>query len=526
MHLRYLPTSLLLLLGILPAAAQPNFSEHISPIIYQHCTSCHRPGEVGPMPFTSYAEVSAWGPMIAYVTQIRYMPPWQPDPSYSHFVGENTLAEQEISLIRDWVQAGSPQGNPALEAPLPEFATGSQLGTPDLVVSFAQSYTHPGNNADEYRVFVLPTGTTQDHDLAAVEFRPGNKRIVHHALIAWDTTGQAQALDDADPVYGYESFGGFGVENASRNQYQGYVPGQISRRFLDGMGQQLYAGADLLVQMHYAPTAVNEADSSSINLFFADAPVQRYIQNYIMLPLPGVLTNGPFLIPPGQVRSFHGQITVPADVSLVAISPHMHLLGQSWEVYAVPPAGDTIPLIRIPQWDFNWQGTYQFDRLIKIPAGSVIHATAAYDNTVNNPLNPNSPPQWVSWGERTQDEMYYLPITFVEYWPGDEFVMLTNNDDPAGLVRPETRLYPVYPNPASTVLKAGFSLSEPGQVSLRLYDLQGRELMRADPQRHFPVGHHLETLNAAALPEGLYLLQLSVDGRAAGMQKVLVSGRP
>ncbi|MEM1124480.1 MAG: cytochrome c, partial [Bacteroidota bacterium] len=151
--------------------AQVTFSEHIAPIIYENCTSCHRPGEIAPFSLTNYEEVANWSNMIRYVTEIKYMPPWKPDRSYSRFVGESGLTDEEIELIAEWVESGSPQGNPSLEPPIPSFPSGSQLGTPDLVLKMDEVYFIEGNNTDDYRVFVLPTGLTEDKEIAAIEFR-------------------------------------------------------------------------------------------------------------------------------------------------------------------------------------------------------------------------------------------------------------------------------------------------------------------------------------------------------------------
>jgi len=160
------------------AKAQVTYSKDIAPIIYNNCTSCHRPGEIGPMPLTNFEEVSSWSGMIEYVTAIKYMPPWKPNKEYSNFVGERGLTDSEIELIADWVAAGSPQGDPALEPPLPDFPDGSQLGTPDLILEMEEEYFIEGNNQDDYRVFVIPTGLTEDKEIAAVEFRPGNTNIL------------------------------------------------------------------------------------------------------------------------------------------------------------------------------------------------------------------------------------------------------------------------------------------------------------------------------------------------------------
>ncbi|NBU73539.1 MAG: hypothetical protein EBS53_19205, partial [Bacteroidetes bacterium] len=177
----------------LPGQAQVTWSGQVASIIYTHCTPCHRPGEIGPMPFTSYQEASAYASMIAFTTQARSMPPWQANPNYNHLLGERVLSTQEIQTIADWVQQGALRGNPAQEPALPQFPTGSQLGLPDTVISMAQSYVHQGNNQDMYRVFVLPTNLGQAKKIKAIEFRPGNSRIVHHAILATDVTGQGRS---------------------------------------------------------------------------------------------------------------------------------------------------------------------------------------------------------------------------------------------------------------------------------------------------------------------------------------------
>ena len=499
--------------SMLGIAQEVNYSEHIAPIIYEHCTNCHRTGEIGPMPFTNYEEVSAWGGMIEYVTDIRYMPPWKADPSYSNFLGETYLKNEEIQLIKDWVAAGMPQGDPALEPDVPVFPLGSQVGEPDVILSFAQAFEHYGGNEDQYRVFVLPTGFTEDKEIATVELRPGNTKIVHHALFSYDLTGEAQQLDAEDPGYGYDGFGGFGVQGTFTRQLPGYVPGQKPRLYPEGTGQMIPAGADLLVQMHYAPVPFPEIDSSTINIFFKEEPVQRYVQNHIMLPFFGTLENGPFIMPPNEVKTFHGIWEVEEDISLISIAPHMHLLGQSWEVFAVSPIGDTTNLIRINEWDFNWQGGFHFDRFIVLAAGTQVHAFATYDNTENNPFNPSSPPQMVSWGEKTTDEMYYLPFAYVPYMEGDEDVVfeddvISSTASEVFLVHAEDKLYPVFPNPSSHQIIAGFSLQTGAKIDLEIRDMQGKIVKTIAKQAFYLPGQHKIEINLPELSNGIYVLSL------------------
>jgi hypothetical protein len=517
-----------LLLGYRGWAQTPTWSEHIAPIVYKHCTSCHRPGEIAPFPLTNYQEAAAWGNMMKYVTEIRYMPPWKADPDYGvDYLKENYLTESQISDIRAWVDGGMPEGDPALAPPLPFFPSGSQVGTPDLVLSFAQTHVHPGNGIDEYRYFVLPTGLTQPRNLVALEMRPGNKSIVHHALLWADSTGAAAALDAQTPEYGYLGGQAGGMANvlAMGTQLPGYVPGVQPHLYSHGIAQRIPANSDLVVQVHYAPTATDEPDSSTFNLFFTDQPVNRYVQSKIMVPFFGTLLNGPFIIPANQTRAFHGVWQVPQTISMLGIAPHMHLLGTHWEVFAVKPSGDTVNLIRINEWDFNWQGGFYFKNLIRLPQGTRIHAIAGYDNTVNNPFNPNNPPQNVSWGEGTSDEMYYLPLLYVPYSPGDENLdleeVLTQTED-SGLHFIKTRLYPVAPNPIQQAdVKIGFTLERGMPVQLEIFDIMGRSV--ASPLKTaqaFP-GEHVISWNTAGLQNGVYLITLNAGGEKQ-TQKVLI----
>jgi hypothetical protein len=503
----------LLLLRVPVNAQALTFSQHIAPIIYNNCTNCHRAGEIGPFPLTNYNEVAQWASMLKYVTSIKYMPPWKADPDYQKYQKERFLTDLQIQQIAAWVDSGALQGDPNLEPPLPVFPTGSQVGIPDKVVSFSQSYTHKGTGVDEYRYFVLPTGLTQDMDLIAAEVRPGNTKVLHHVLMWQDTTGDAAAEDAATPEYGYE--GGSGMSASLLNgQLPGYVPGQRPVVLNNGMAQELKANADLRLQVHYAPTSSDETDSTSINLFFAKTPATRYVQTKILVPLPGVLVNGPFIIQANKVKEFHGTWTVPEDASFLSIAPHCHKLGKHWKVYAIKPNGDTVPLINIKDWDFNWQGSFAFKNLIHLPQNSVIHAFAEYDNTINNPLNPNNPPQNISWGENTSDEMYYLPMSYITYQQGDENLILEAT--PTGISNPQfysikNQLYPVAPNPATDKLSIGFTLAESGKVYLRIYNNSGQQVATVLNEIYHMPGLHTVNFFATELSSGIYNVVMDVN---------------
>ncbi len=497
--------------------AQPTFAKDISPIIYNNCTSCHRSGEIGPFPLTNYEEVQGKSNLIKYVTEIRYMPPWKADPEYSHLMGSTALSEDEINLIGEWVDAGAPLGDPIEEAPIPEFPDGSLLGDPDLVLEFEEEHLHPGNNRDEYRYFVLPTGLTEDKILKAIELRPGNNKIVHHCLFFEDTRGLAARADATTPEYGFDAFNnsaGFGIEQVlNNNQFPGYVPGQKPRFYPDGLGQKLTAGSDLVIQMHYAPWPIDEVDKSKINIFFADEneTVDRFVEDHVMVPLPGVLINGPFAILANTVKKFVGEWRIPKDISLIGVSPHMHLLGQDWEVYLEDNEGNQTNLISIPDWDFNWQGMYYFPRMVVAKKGWKIVAKATYDNTSNNPFNPNNPPQFVTWGEGTEDEMYYLPLLYVDYRAGDENIVFDSTyvDPGDGFDFPEDKIYPVSPNPVGDqMVSIGFSLSHAKPVSISLLDIQGQLIRFIRKDEFFDMGRHIVPLNPSGLEPGMYIINI------------------
>ena len=503
---------LLLALGCLGAAPavraqttpQYTFSQDIAPLIYNHCTSCHRTGEVAPFPLTNYAEVVSHAQTIKYVTGTRYMPPWKPDPNYRHYLDENTLTDAEIAKIRTWVDAGTPQGNPALTPAVPTYPSGSQLGTPDLVIPMAQRFTHLGNGQDIYRVFVLPVNMPADRDIAAVEFRAGNKGIVHHVIIGMDTTQRAQALDAAAPGYGYTQFGGFGFTPVETN-YAAWVPGMQARFYPTGMGKKLPRRASLLVQVHYGPNFVTQTDSSVVNIFFARQPVTRYIETVPAIS-PVTLTNGPFVIPAGQVSTFRAQLTIPFEATLLSVSPHAHLLSKSWKVWAVKPNGDTIRLVKINDWDFRWQGTYRFTSLQRLPAGSRLMATATYDNTAQNPRNPNSPPRQVQWGESTTAEMLLSYLDVLPYRAGDENVVLSTM--PGLATTPGTVQMALYPNPGSGSTTVSFQLERAGPVSVSLLDATGRLVRSVQRQKAYPAGPQQLPLPLTGVAPGVYIVRL------------------
>ena len=406
-----------------------NYSEDISPIIYNNCTSCHRAGEIAAfLPLTNYSEVNENKYWIAYAiegTDDRHgdpiMPPWPPDRSYSTFIDERYLTDQQIHDFLDWIDFGAPQGDPALEAEIPDFPEGSSIGNPDVIFELEEPYFITGNGEDDYRCFVIPTGFIEDKEIAAIEFRADNKEAVHHSIITVVPGGYADNIDAQDSEYGYECYGGFNLDIFTP-LVDGYAPGMSTTLYPDGIGDIIPAYSDLIVQMHYAPLDTDQIDQSSINIFFKDEPIERYIQNTQH-------ANPFFLLPPDQITEVRVSIEVTADVSLIQILPHSHLLGKSWEIYSVTPDNDTTQIIKINNWDFDWQSFYTSEYMIPLPEESMIYMNAVYDNTSDNPDNPNNPPEWTFWGDGTEDEMFFIAFRFIPYEDGDENIYLGEQDN-------------------------------------------------------------------------------------------------
>jgi hypothetical protein len=424
-----------------------NFSTHISPIIFKNCSPCHRKGEAGPFPLTTYEEVKRYSNRIKFAVTTRYMPPWPADPAYSHFAGERVLSDSQITLIKTWIDSGMQRGDSTTQMPLPNFYTGSFFGKPDLVVRLRDAIKIPGNGTDQFLMVKLPYEIEHDTFVRTIEFVPHQRKLVHHVnghTISFDDKKKKNVLEGAsvlpDVMEGFkEAFSQMGLSQddgsfpAMTPGTVYYLPGYTPPVFPQDIGGYYFKrkGAFLLKNIHYGPSAKDAWDSSYINVFFSSTPPKRPVQE-IQLGTFGVAPIEPeFTIPANEVKTFHTHWRVPTDISLLSVNPHMHLLGKSFWAFALTPKGDTIRLIRINKWDFRWQYYYTFPFLLKIPAGSEIHAFGTYDNTKNNLLNPFSPPQ--TFHERkgkesmkTTEEMFQFIFTFVPYKAGDELIQLSD----------------------------------------------------------------------------------------------------
>ena len=386
-------------------ASPVTFARDVAPIIYNNCTTCHRAGEAAPFPLLSYDDVAKRAKMIAAVTETRYMPPWKPTAGFGHFMDERRLTDRQIDLLQQWAAAGAPMGEATDLPPAPQFSSGWRLGEPDIVVKMPEAFTIAAAGRDIYRAFVAPLNLTQDEYVAAIEFRPGAATVVHHAIFYLDSNGVAQTKDAADPLPGYQSFGGPGF--APTGSLGGWAPGSQPHRLPDGTGRLATKGSDVVMQIHYHPDGVERRDQSTLAIYLQKQPVDKRVAT---IPL----VNRDIDIPAGEadyVRT--AQMTLPIDATIIGVMPHMHLVGKEMVVTASQPDGQIIPLIHIDDWDFRWQDQYRFARPLTLPAGTVLQMTARYDNSESNPNNPSTPPQRVRRGEQTTDEMCAAFIEFV-----------------------------------------------------------------------------------------------------------------
>ena len=422
----------------------PTFNQDIAPIVFKNCAPCHRPGEAGPFPLLTYQDVLKKAKTIAAVTKARYMPPWPADPSYSHFLGERVLTEDEIQLIQNWVAKGSSAGDPATAPPQPQFPKGSAYGKPDLVVKMREPVRIPGDNTDRFMVIKIPYEIPEDKFVRAIEFVPGNRKLIHHMnghVVQYEDNkkdplagpyivdrGSLKTLEASyDAIHLLNDDGSYPELTRS---VANYLPGGVSPAgYPEGIGgwKLNRRGAFLMRDIHYGPSPVDAEDQSYFNVYFTDKPPARPTSEMQLGTLGISEIIPPLIIPPNVVKTFTTKTVIDQDISLLTVIPHMHMLGKSFEAFAAMPDGRTIPLVKIPKWDFRWQYFYTFPRMVRIPKGSTIAAIGVYDNTLNNPNNPFSPPRLVigtNGSMRVTDEMFQLILTYVPYQPGDENISL------------------------------------------------------------------------------------------------------
>jgi tetratricopeptide (TPR) repeat protein/mono/diheme cytochrome c family protein len=398
------------------APSIPTFSREIAPILYASCAACHHAGGHGPFPLTSYEDAKKHSAEIVVATQAHKMPPWLPEHGYGDFAGELRLTDAQIKLIADWVNAGAPEGL-ASEAPAPpQFSGDWQLGPPDMILEAASSVSVPPSGSDIFWNFIFSPDIKTTRYVRAIEIRPGGaSMLVHHANLIVDRARSAR-LQEKEPGAGFPGMG-VSIQRAPlefQSHFLFWKPGSPPWVEPAGFAWKLEPGADLVLNAHLKPMGMRQDVRPSIGLYFTDVPPTKY-------PMLIQLQDDNALEIPAGAKDFlvKDDFTLPVDVDVLAIYPHAHYLGHLLEAYATLPGGERKWLIRIPDWDPNWQAVFHYRDPVFLPKGSVVSMRYHYDNSSGNPRNPNHPPKKVEGGDQTTDEMAHLWLQILPRGNGD-----------------------------------------------------------------------------------------------------------
>ena len=403
-------------------ASAPTFTRDVAPIMFAKCASCHRPGEVAPMPLLSYGDARPWASAIKQRVSTRVMPPWHADPAHGTFRNDLRLSDREIDTIVRWVDGGAREGEPSALPPLPRFPEGWQIGTPDAVFEMAQEFEVPASGEIPYQYFEVPTNFTEDRWMQAGEVRAGDRAHVHHIIVYVREPGrtvrpnvvsvrsipntaaapaapaaprpQPAAAPAARPV----AQGGGRPPGGGDAMLVNWAVGEDAPIHLPGTAKRIPAGSTLVFQVHYTTNGKPGRDRSRIGLVFAKQPPEREIRT-------GLIANALFAIPPGaDNHSVEAEATFSEDVKIYSMHPHMHLRGKDMTYTATYPDGRKEVLLRVPKYDFGWQTDYWLAQPLLLPKGTKVHVAAHFDNSPANRANPD-PKATVRWGDQTWEEM-------------------------------------------------------------------------------------------------------------------------
>ena len=403
------------LLAAAPARAAVDFYTQIAPIVYQNCSPCHRPGEAAPFALLSYDDVKRRAALIADVTRRRYMPPWLPEPGHGDFTEERRLTAAQIDLIQQWVKDGAPAGTPTRASAPPKFADEWQLGTPDLVLRATQPYQLAADGPEVFWNFIIPVPITTTRWIRAMEVRPGNARVFHHANVIIDRARSSRRRETA-PGAGFPGMD-LRVEEETFDpdgHFLSWKPGSEPVVEPDGMAWRADPGMDLVLNVHMKRSGKPETVSPTIGLYFTDKPQTKF-PYLVQLEHDGAID-----IPPGDPDFLlSDDFRVSMDLNVLAVYPHAHYLAKVMEAYATLPNGTRQWLIRIPDWDLNWQGVFRLRKPLFLPRGTVVSMRYHYDNSSQNVRNPNHPPKRVLGGNAATDEMSHFWLQVLPADGGD-----------------------------------------------------------------------------------------------------------
>jgi hypothetical protein len=382
-------------------AAEPTFYKDVLPILQSRCQECHRPGELGPMPLQTYKQARPYAASIKEQVLQRQMPPWDADPKVGHFANDRSLTQAEIDTLSAWATTGAKEGK-AADAPAPrKFLDGWNIEKPDLVIQTPKPIHVPAAGSVDYQYVVIPTGFTEDKWVRMAEVRPTVRGVVHHAVVFVREPGNKWLRGEAEPGVPFST-----PDGARRGDTGGlgsdvllaYTPGMIPEVWGENQARLIPAGSDLVVQMHYTPNGKEVDDQTTIGLVFAKTPPKEHILSVFVST-----TN--FEIPPGAANyEVVSRYTFRNPAVITQLFPHMHLRGKDFEYRVIYPDGRTETLLKVPKYRFNWQLSYRLETPVTVPAGTRVECVAHFDNSPNNPYNPD-PKAAVHFGEQSWEEM-------------------------------------------------------------------------------------------------------------------------
>jgi hypothetical protein len=421
-----------------------SYAKDIEPIVATHCIACHKNEGSAPFSLQNYKSVKNMAQMMLHVTETGYMPPWKANPNFSHFANERIMPKEQIQVIKEWIEQGMPKGSNIEKKLKSTQAITKDLGKPDLILKMPEQLKLKGNNVDQFFCYKIPFEIDASHAVKAIEFVPNNKKRVHHA--SYQVLETAQNAPISNPPYYFEyndstsshpdnekDFKFLNLTTANEGKepevkfHSGWLPGTSIQRFPEGVGFELpQKGVLLLRNLHYSADPLNGSDQSEVRIWYSKTPLKRKVLFAAFKP-----KNLDPIIKKDSIKTYFMTLKIGADMSILCMNPHMHKLGKKYKAYAVKPNGDTLRLVEILDWDFNWQEFYRFKTIIKIPKGSMLNIEAVYDNTKENMKNPNNPPIDVFFEKGRMDddkeEMLRTSFLFLPYHEGDEFISLEND---------------------------------------------------------------------------------------------------
>ncbi len=406
------------------AVPVPTFHKDVLPILQRHCQPCHRSGEAAPMAFIHYAQVRPWARAIKQSVVARKMPPWLAEAGTGEFQQEHRLSSAEVATLAAWADGGAPAGNSGDAPPPAQFSSGWTIGQPDLVLDVPPAMELPAAGTAEYIYLIIPTGLKQDRWVQRAEVHPSDRTVTHQVLAFLRPPGSPW-LANYEPGVPFVPKRGGGDSNDTAELLVAYAPGRPAAVLPGGQARLVQAGSDVVLQFHYTANAKASMDRTQLGLIFSPALPQQRVMTI-------AASNTRFVIPPQtDNHRVDAQITLQHDAELVSMMPHLHLRGKDFEYRAVYPSGMTETLLRVPKFDFNWQLHYNLARPKLLPRGTRIECTAHFDNSANNPANPD-PQAEVTWGRRSSEEMMigWLDVAFPATL------------DPAKVIGPEKKARP------------------------------------------------------------------------------------